>query len=76
MTEDQKESPHYIPELDPDRPESGPKDRQRVLWFLFIGGSVLLLGGGGAFIAGYEWAGYLLGGVGLLMLLLLMPLGL
>lgn len=77
MSDDgRKQSPHYIPELDPANPESGPKDKQRVLWFLFIVGTVLLFLGGGAFIAGYEWAGYALGGIGLLMLLLLVPLGL
>lgn len=67
------QSPHYIPELDPDSPESGPKDRQPWLWFLFIGGSVLLLTGGGAYVAGFEKIGLIIGGIGVLMLAILMP---
>lgn len=76
MAEDRDQGPHYIPELDPERPESGPRAKQRALWFLFICGSVMALGGGGLYVSGVENAGMTIGIIGLILLALLMPFGL
>ncbi|MEO1243944.1 MAG: hypothetical protein AAFX54_18700 [Pseudomonadota bacterium] len=67
MTE-RDQSPHYIPELDPDNPESGPKVRQRFLWFLVLSGLVMVAAGALLYIAGFEYAGLIVAGIGLVLL--------
>lgn len=67
MTE-RDQSPHYIPELDPDNPESGPKVRQRFLWFLVFSGLVMVAAGALLYIAGFKDAGLIVAGIGLVLL--------
>ena len=68
MGEERKQSPHYIPELDPDNPESGPKVKQRILWFCFLVGAACILSGGGLVAVGMNAAGIIMIGVGLVLL--------
>jgi hypothetical protein len=68
MTDGSDQGPHYIPELDPDNPESGPKAKQPIMWFLLIAGLSLLFAGAFAFMSGHERFGLILGGIGLLLL--------
>ena len=68
MSDDRKQSPHYIPELDPDNPESGPKVKQRILWFLFGSGCFCLLSGGLLGALGFTKAGLIVAGIGLVLL--------
>ena len=67
--QERKQSPHYIPEHDPDNPESGPKDKQRLQWFLLLSGFSLLAIGGGILMSGQKETGAIVMLVGLLFLL-------
>ncbi len=75
MASEREQSPHYIPELDPDNPASGPKVKQRFLWTWFLAGMVFTFAGAGlTFGAGQDW-GLVLLIIGLIMLGTLMPFG-
>ena len=67
MTE-HDQGPHYIPELDPENDESGPKVKQRMLWALFISGLLMVGGGALLYIAGFVTAGLIVAGIGLVLL--------
>ncbi|GJL93544.1 hypothetical protein [Hyphococcus sp.] len=73
MVEDRKQSPHYIPELDPENPESGPKMKQRFLWWLLIVGFAFISGGVVTYQSGYEKIGLILGVIGILLLAPFLP---
>jgi hypothetical protein len=73
MTDDRKQSPHYIPELDPENPESGPKMKQRILWWLLLGGFAFISGGVVAYQSGHEKIGLILGVIGILLLAPFLP---
>ncbi len=68
MSEEQNQSPHYIPELDPENPESGPKVKQRMLWVMFFAGLALLAAGAGLYVSGFENAGLMVAGIGIVVL--------
>ncbi len=67
--EDRRQSPHYIPELDPDNPKSGPKSAwQRFLWILLILGFGFLTAGVAFYATGHERPGLILAAIGLILL--------
>lgn len=68
MAEGRDQGPHYIPELDPENPESGPKVKQRMLWFVFFAGLALLAAGAGLYVSGFENAGLIVAGIGTVVL--------
>ncbi len=68
MPDEREQSPHYIPELDPENPESGPRVKQRMLWFCFLCGALCVLGGGALIAVGMNVAGVVMIGVGLILL--------
>lgn len=69
MSEEKRtQSPHYIPELDPDNPESGPKVKQRMLWALVIVAAGFLLAGAVAYLTGHAQLGLILAAIGLILL--------
>ncbi|MBT8472017.1 MAG: hypothetical protein HKN14_10730 [Marinicaulis sp.] len=76
MADDRKQSPHYIPELDPENQKRwNGSISQGVIWFLFVVGSLFALVGGSVMaFTDYEWAIYLLI-AGVVMLALLWPAG-
>lgn len=55
---ERKQSPHYIPELDPERKKGwNGSIPQAALWFAFVGGLICLVGSGFAFWTGRnDWA--------------------
>jgi hypothetical protein len=65
---DRKQSPHYIPELDPDNPESGPKVKQRFLVWLLSIGFLCVVAGGALYAAGFQETGLVVIAVGLIAL--------
>ena len=66
--DDPSHSPHYIPELDPENPESGPKVKQRMLWLLVIAGAVFLIAGAASYLSGRQELGLILAAIGLILL--------
>ncbi len=67
MTE-RDQSPHYIPELDPENGESGPKVKQRILWALCISGLLMVGAGAMLYFAGFATTGLIVAGIGLVLL--------
>ena len=65
---DRDQGPHYIPELDPENDESGPKVKQRMLWVLFISGFSMLSAGALLYLAGFATTGLIVAGIGLVLL--------
>ena len=68
MASEREQSPHYIPELDPDNPASGPKVKQRLLLWVLSGGMVCLAVGGGLYASGLQKAGLIVMGIGVVAL--------
>ncbi|WP_428408518.1 hypothetical protein [Hyphococcus sp.] len=68
MAENRKQSPHYIPELDPDNPESGPKVKQRLLVWLLSGGLLCLALGASLYAAGHQKSGLIIVAIGVVAL--------
>lgn len=68
MTDERKQSPHYIPELDPDRPESGPKVKQRMLWVLIALALSSMAVGGVLLNVGAQTAGIVFIVIGVILL--------
>ncbi|MFC2953822.1 hypothetical protein ACFOOP_17925 [Marinicaulis aureus] len=73
MASEREQSPHYIPELDPDNPASGPKMKQRFLWFLLLCGLSLWAAAAIAFMTGNERLAMILAIVGMIMIVPLAP---
>ncbi|MAW80469.1 MAG: hypothetical protein CMI63_09540 [Parvularcula sp.] len=68
MAENRKQSPHYIPELDPENPKSGPKVKQRFLVWLLSSGLLCLALGAAVYAAGHEKAGLIIVAIGVVAL--------
>lgn len=68
MTEERDQGPHYSPQLDPENPESGPKVKQRFLWFLILTGVVCILIGSILLANGATNAGLVAIGIGVIFL--------
>jgi hypothetical protein len=68
VADKREQSPHYIPELDPENPESGPKVKQRLLWMLVIFGFAFTAIGGVLLSIGMQTAGLVFILIGVMLL--------
>ncbi len=79
MPEEREQSPHYIPELDPEHPKHAPGPFAsfilRFLWLAFFGGLVFLTGAGVAWYAGMTELAIGLAAVSVVMLILFFSFG-
>ncbi len=66
--EDRQQSPHYIPELDPNSPKHQKNSFQRVLWIFLALGLVFLAAGAAFYLTGHETAGLIIAAIGLVLL--------
>ncbi len=66
--ERREQSPHYIPELDPDNPKCGKDPFRRFLWAVVFLGFALIAGGAALYAMGDQRAGIVLAAIGLVIL--------
>ncbi|MEM8935578.1 MAG: hypothetical protein AAGC77_04145 [Pseudomonadota bacterium] len=52
MSDKRKQSPHYIPELDPENPARPKPIEHKLMWVMLVCGAVALVGAGVAWYLG------------------------
>ena len=75
MSDERKQSPHYIPELDPDNEKSGPEVKQHFLWTVLVMGVALSFAGAWVLLMHDRDWGIVVMAIGLMLLGSLIPFG-